>query len=41
VVATGEVTKTTRSLVFVRGTVTTGDKLLMTASGVWKRLGAD
>jgi uncharacterized protein (TIGR00369 family) len=41
VVATGEVTKTTRSLVFVRGTVMTGDKLLMTASGVWKRLGAD
>ncbi len=40
-VATGDVTKHTRSLVFIRGKVECGDKLLMTASGVWKRLGAD
>ncbi len=35
----GEVTRLTRSLVFIRGRVSTAERVLMTASGVWKRLG--
>lgn len=36
----GQVTRQTRALVFVRGELTAGDRTLMTASGVWKKLGA-
>ena len=35
----GQVTRQTRALVFVRGELTTADRTLMTASGVWKKLG--
>lgn len=35
----GQVTRQTRALVFVRGELTTGDRTLMTASGIWKKLG--
>jgi acyl-coenzyme A thioesterase PaaI-like protein len=39
-VAEGEVMRVTRSIVFVRGRLTAGDKLIAYADGVWKRLGA-
>lgn len=32
------VTRVTRSLVFVHGTLRCGEKLILTASGLWKRL---
>lgn len=35
-----DVTRRTRSVVFVQGRVYAGDKTLMTASGIWKVLGA-
>lgn len=35
-----EVTRRTRSVVFVSGRVYAGDKTLLTASGIWKVLGA-
>jgi acyl-coenzyme A thioesterase PaaI-like protein len=38
-IAEGEVMRVTRSIVFVRGRLTAGDKLIAHADGVWKRLG--
>ena len=38
-IAEGEVMRVTRSVVFVRGRLTAGDKLIAHADGVWKRLG--
>jgi uncharacterized protein (TIGR00369 family) len=35
-----EVTRRTRSVVFVQGRVYAGDKTLLTATGIWKILGA-
>lgn len=35
-----EVTRRTRSVVFVQGRVYAGDKTLLTATGIWKVLGA-
>ena len=32
------VTRITRSIVFVQGSVRCGDRVLLTASGLWKRL---
>jgi uncharacterized protein (TIGR00369 family) len=37
---TAHVTRATRSLIFVAGELTQGKKTLMTASGIWKVLGA-
>jgi len=37
-VVRGEVIRATRSVVFVRGLVTAGDRTVATAGGVWKRL---
>jgi uncharacterized protein (TIGR00369 family) len=37
---TAHVTRATRSLVFVAGELTQGSRTLMTASGIWKVLGA-
>lgn len=36
-----EITRKTRSLVFVRGQLTVGDRVIMNASGVWKILVSD
>ena len=36
---TAEVVRVTRSVVFMRATLRCGDKVVLTASGVWKRLG--
>lgn len=33
-----EVTRTTRSIVFVQGRLRCGERLILTASGLWKRL---
>jgi uncharacterized protein (TIGR00369 family) len=38
-IAEGEVMRVTRSIVFVRGRLTAGDRLIAHADGVWKRLG--
>ena len=38
--ARGEVTQRTRSVVFIRGTLLANGKPVLTASGVWKVLGA-
>lgn len=38
--STGEILRATRSLLFVRGTVFTGDQILMSFSGVLKRVRA-
>ncbi len=38
--AEAEVTRRTRSVVFVSGRVYAGDKTLLTATGIWKILGA-
>ena len=35
----GEVIRATRSLVFVRGLITAGDRTVAMADGVWKRVG--
>lgn len=35
----GRVTRETRTLVFIHGTVTCQDRTVMTASGIWKKLG--
>ncbi|MNE51854.1 hypothetical protein D3C80_1465020 [compost metagenome] len=35
--ATGQVTKAGKSLIFVRGQITTGERLLMTFSGVIRK----
>ncbi|MDP6346182.1 MAG: PaaI family thioesterase [Alphaproteobacteria bacterium] len=37
----GRVTRQTRSLVFIKGQLSVDGELVMTASGVWKKLGAD
>jgi acyl-coenzyme A thioesterase PaaI-like protein len=37
--ARAELTRQGRSLVFVRGRLTTGERTLLTASGIWKVLG--
>jgi len=39
--AEAEVTRKTRSVVFVQGRVYAGDKTLLTATGIWKILGAN
>ena len=33
------VTKITRSLIFIEGSLTSGDKTILSASGIWKILG--
>lgn len=38
---TGSITRETRSLIFIKGQLTIGGQIIMTASGVWKKLGAD
>jgi len=38
--ARGEAVRATKSVVFVRGEITTGGRVVATADGVWKRLGA-
>lgn len=38
VVATGTVTRATRTVVFLRGELTVGDAIYGTVTGVWKRL---
>ncbi len=38
--ATAEITRRTRSMVFVTGKVFQEDKILLTATGIWKILGA-
>ncbi len=38
--ARAEITRTTRSIVFATGRVYQGDKTLLTATGIWKILGA-
>lgn len=38
--ASAEAVRATRSVVFVRGQLTVGDRIVATADGVWKRLGA-
>ena len=38
--ARAEAVRTTKSIVFVRGEITVGDRIVATADGVWKRLGA-
>lgn len=38
--ARGEAVRATKSVVFVRGQITVGDRIVATADGVWKRLGA-
>jgi acyl-coenzyme A thioesterase PaaI-like protein len=40
VVGRGEVLRATRSVVFVRGTLTSGDRTLVHGDGVWKILGS-
>lgn len=37
---TAEITRRTRSVVFVQGRVTQGESTLLTATGIWKILGA-
>lgn len=37
--SSGEILRATRSLLFVRGTIYTGEQLLMTFSGILKRIG--
>lgn len=36
----GSISRITRSVVFIRGEVSVGDRTVLTASGVWKVLGA-
>ncbi|MDP6872017.1 MAG: PaaI family thioesterase [Alphaproteobacteria bacterium] len=38
---TGAITRETRSLIFIKGQLTIDGEPVMTASGVWKKLGAD
>ncbi len=38
--ARAEAVRATKSVVFVRGQITIGDRIVATADGVWKRLGA-
>jgi len=40
IIGRGEVLRATRSVVFIRGTLTQGDKVLTHADGVWKILGS-
>ena len=40
VIGRGEVLRTTRSVVFIRGMLTSGDQVLVHADGVWKILGS-
>ena len=37
----GHITRETRSLIFIKGELTVGGRIVMTATGVWKKLGAD
>ncbi len=37
----GNITRETRSLIFIKGQLTIDGQNIMTASGVWKKLGAD
>jgi uncharacterized protein (TIGR00369 family) len=37
---TAEVTRVTRSIVFVQGRLQCGERLIMSAAGLWKRLGS-
>ena len=39
-VARGEVVRMTRSIVFMRAEITVGERLVATANGIWKVLGA-
>jgi acyl-coenzyme A thioesterase PaaI-like protein len=41
VIARGEVTRRTRSVLFVRGSFSVGEREVATAKGIWKVLGAD
>jgi acyl-coenzyme A thioesterase PaaI-like protein len=38
---TGAITRETRSLIFIKGQLTINGQIVMMASGVWKKLGAD
>ena len=38
---TGSITQETRSLIFIKGQLTVDGQIVMTASGVWKKLGRD
>lgn len=38
--ARAEAVRATKSIVFVRGQITVGERIVATADGVWKRLGA-
>ena len=38
---TATITRETRSLIFIKGQLTVDGQTVMTASGVWKKLGAD
>jgi acyl-coenzyme A thioesterase PaaI-like protein len=40
VIGRGEVLRATRSVVFIRGTLMSGDRVLVHADGVWKILGS-
>ena len=37
----GRITRETRALVFIKGELVVGDDVVMTATGVWKKLGID
>jgi len=37
----GRITRETRSLVFIKGELMVDERIVMTATGVWKKLGAD
>lgn len=38
---TGEITRSTRAFTFMRGRVYCGERTILSASGVWKKLGVD
>jgi acyl-coenzyme A thioesterase PaaI-like protein len=38
--ARAEAVRATKSIIFVRGQITVGERIVATADGVWKRLGA-
>ncbi|BBK32258.1 uncharacterized protein (TIGR00369 family) [Stella humosa] len=39
ILGTPELVRVTRSVVFIRGTLTVGDKTILVSSGIWKLLG--
>ena len=39
ILGTPEVVRVTKSVVFVRGTLTVGDRTVLTSSGIWKLIG--